>query len=264
MTHSMMCSSVAHLLGAWHDGELAYDEQIAVESHLDVCAACSATIRELRDLQAALHPDTLSAVSGAKQPIAEAELERQLRTMSETVLSRVRAERHNSLASQISRIFEDLHFVWAGVAAVSATAACVAVLASVLHFAPAQRDDSLSGVLSALAEPGSDRNPVRLDEGTELPRVDEADVMPAMLVPMPDASATKPISFAIAGVLTQEGRVRYAAVLPAGEYRDQDARRLMNTVSSARFRPAHRRGAPVAVNLIWLFEQTTVLGKTGV
>ncbi len=38
----------------------------------------------------------------------------------------------------------------------------------------------------------------------------------------------------------------------------------MDAVSSARFRPAHRRGAPVAVNLIWLFEQTTVLGKTGV
>ena len=58
--------------------------------------------------------------------------------------------------------------------------------------------------------------------------------------------------------------MRYAAVLPAGDYGDQDARRLMNTVSSTRFHPAHRRGAPVAVNLIWLFEQTTVLGKTGV
>ncbi len=102
----------------------------------------------------------------------------------------------------------------------SATAACVAVLAAVLHFAPAQRADSLSGVLSALAEPGTDRNPVRIDEGTALPRVDEANVMPAMLVHCP-MRRRPAVSLAITGVLTQEGRVRYAAVLPAGEYRDR-------------------------------------------
>ena len=35
-------------------------QQIAVDAHLGVCAACSATMRELRDLQAALHLDALS------------------------------------------------------------------------------------------------------------------------------------------------------------------------------------------------------------
>ena len=35
----------------------------------------------------------------------------------------------------------------------------------------------------------------------------------------------------------------------------------MDAVSSTRFQPAQRGGAPVAVNLIWLFERTTVRGK---
>ena len=40
-------------------------------------------------------------------------------------------------------------------------------------------------------------------------------------------------------------------------------RRVMRAVSATRFRPAQHNGAPVAVNLIWLFEQTTVKGKSG-
>jgi hypothetical protein len=263
MTHSMMCSSVAHLVEARHDGELAYDEQIAVDAHLAVCASCSAAARELRDLQTVLNHESLSSGSAWQPHGTPARLESQLAAMRENVLGRVRAERHDRFTAQIARMFEDLHFVWAGLAAVTATAVCVAAMASVWHFAPTPRADSLSGVLSALAEPGSDRNPMRLDEGTQLPRVDPADVMPAMLVAMPDASAAKPMSMTITGVLTQEGRVQYAAVLPAGKYGDLDARRVMHTVSSTRFRPAQRHGAPVAVNLIWVFEQTTVLGKRG-
>ena len=37
----------------------------------------------------------------------------------------------------------------------------------------------------------------------------------------------------------------------------------MQAVATTRFRPAQRHGTPVAVNLIWLFEQTTVRGKSG-
>ena len=221
-------------------------------------------MRELRDLRTQLRRDPVLEEPRETDPFASQRLDAELGAMAEAIVTRVRAERHDKLSAQVSRLFEDLHFVWAGLAAVSATAACAAIVAAVLHFAPAERADSLSGVLAALAAPGSDRNPMRLDEGTELPRVNEEDVMPAILVPLPAVATGRPVSLAIAGVLTQEGRVRNAALLPAGEYGDLDAQRVMHAMSSTRFHPAQLRGAPVAVSLIWLFEQTTVLGKTGV
>ena len=121
--HSMLCSSVAHLIEPWHDGELCLDEQVVVEGHLAVCAACSATARELQELRQLLHAHG--------EPGDTPAIERTLDIITQTVVSRARAERDASFTAQVSRMFEDLHFVWAGLAAVGATAACVAVIAAV-------------------------------------------------------------------------------------------------------------------------------------
>jgi len=255
MTHSMMCGSVVDLVEALHDGELSIDEQVQVERHLEVCAACHSTARELREVR-----DLMGAGIEARAPRDEARLSRDLETMSQAVVSRVRSEREASWPVQVARAFEDLHFVYAGLGAMSATASCVLTIAAVLHFAPAQREDSLSGVLAALAEPGSNRNPVSLDERMELPRFDDENV--GVLEALPDATTPQASTLAVAGVLTQEGRVAQAEILPARED-DELERRVMQAVSATRFRPAQRDGAPVAVNLIWLFEQTTVRGKSG-
>ena len=51
--------------------------------------------------------------------------------------------------------------------------------------------------------------------------------------------------------------MRSASVQPRPEDVELE-RQVMHAVSQARFRPAQRHGTPVAVNLIWLFEQTTV------
>jgi Putative zinc-finger len=246
--HSLLCSSVAHLIEPWHDGELSLDEQIVVEGHLAVCAACSATARELQELRQLLHAHG--------EPGDTPAIERTLEIITQTVVSRARAERDASFTAQVSRMFEDLHFVWA------ATAACVAVIAAVLQFAPAQRDDSLSGVLAALAaEPGSNRNPLRLDERTRLPRLDEDDnVSSEVLESLPDPSPLNASPLMIAGVLTQEGRVSHASVLPSWEDREA-RRRVIDAVAGVRFQPAQRGGTPVAVNLLWLVEHTTVRGK---
>ena len=85
-------------------------------------------------------------------------LDAQLASMSSAVISRVKAERAQSLPSRIARLFEDLHLVWAALAATTATATAAAIVAGVLYFAPKERSDSLAGVLSALAAPGSDRS----------------------------------------------------------------------------------------------------------
>jgi predicted anti-sigma-YlaC factor YlaD len=249
----MMCSAVVDLLEPLHDGELAVGEQVRVENHLALCAACHATARELREVR-----EMMSAALGTRAPHDEAELSRDLDAMSQSVVSRVRSEREASWPVQVGRAFEDLHFVYAGLGAMSATASCILAIAALLYFAPAQRDDSLSGLLAAMAEPGSNRNPVSLDERMVLPRVADGHV--DVLEGLPETSTPNPSALAVAGVLTQEGIVAQASFLPAKED-DELERRVMQAVSSTRFRPAQRHGSPVAVNLIWLFEQTTVRGK---
>ena len=252
MRHSMMCTAVVDLLEPLHDGELPIDEQVQVENHLALCAACHATSRELREVR-----QMLGAVLAAA-PRNETDLSRDLESMSQSVVSRVRSERESSWPVQFARAFEDLHFVYAGLGAMSATASCVAAIAGLLYFAPAQRDDSLSGLMAAMAAPGSNRNPLSLDERMELPRVDDDHV--AVLEGLPESATPHPTALAVAGVLTQEGVVAQASFLPAKED-DELERSVMRAVSATRFRPAQRHGSPVAVNLIWLFEQTTVRGK---
>jgi hypothetical protein len=249
MKHSMLCSPFADLLEAWHDGELPVDEQIAVQNHAAGCAACSATMRELRQLRIRLHVALDERFPGD---------DRALEQLTLAVVSRVKAERNESFFVRVTRMFEDLHLVWAGLAGSTATATCVAVMAAVLHFAPPERSDSLAVLLS---EPGTNRNPVRMDYRTALPRVEEQNVMRAMLVDSADASAGLSQTLTVTGIVTQEGRLSRASVVEAGGYEGGEARRLMDAVATARFQPAQRGGAPVAVNLIWLLERTTVRGK---
>ena len=251
----MMCTTVVDLIEPLHDGELAIDDQVRVENHLALCASCYATSRELREVR-----EMIGAGVGTWSPRGETELSRDLETMSQSVVSRVRTEREASWPVQFARAFEDLHFVYAGLGAMSATASCIATIAAVLYFAPTQRDDSLSGLIAALAEPGSNRNPVSLDERMELPRLEDEHV--GALDVLPEHATPNPTALAVAGVLTQEGLMAQASVLPAKED-DELERRVMRAVSETRFRPAQRHGSPVAVNLIWLFEQTTVHGKSG-
>lgn len=246
MKHSMLCAAFTRRLEAYHDGELPVDEQIAVGSHLADCAACNATVRELRELRGAML-DQLAGMTPA--------VDRALDQLSRSVVSQAKAERSQSLTVRITRMFEDLHLVWAGLAGSAATASCVAIMGAVLHFAPPERADSLAVLLS---QPGTNRNPVRMDNLTAAPRVDEQNVMRAMLVDSPEGASQ---SMTVAGIVTLEGRLSRAALLDSGGYPSMDARRVMDAVSAARFQPAHRRGTPVAVNLVWLLERTTVRGK---
>jgi hypothetical protein len=247
----MLCASFMPLLEAYHDGELSVEERIAVAGHLRGCAACNATIRELGELRGALQGHL-----EVSRPAVDQLLDR----LSQSVVSRVKAERSETLPARVTHMFEDLHLVWAGLAGSAATASCVAIMAAVLHFAPPERADSLAVLLS---EPGTNRNPVRMDNLMAVPRVDEQNVMRAMLVDAPDWASQDwaSQSMTVSGVVTLEGRLSRAALLDAGAYSSGEVRRLIDAVSAARFQPAQRGGAPVAVNLIWLLERTTVRGK---
>ncbi len=247
----MVCASVSSVLEAYHDGELPVEQQIVVQTHLAECHVCAAEAKSLRILR-----DTLRATADVASSDA---VEASLASMSAEVIGRVKAERHESWPARVGRMFEDLHLVWAGLAATSATVTCAAIVAGVLYFAPAERGDSLAGVMSALAAPGSDRNPMVLDDQINLPRFELQPTMPTM----PAVKGDDPDVALVSGVVTQDGRVVFPSLL-SSPYSTADDRRLITAVSGARFEPATTRGTgvAVAVNFVWLFERTTVRAKS--
>lgn len=250
----MLCASVNRVLEAYHDGELPIQEQIAVASHVSECALCASQAKSLRMVRDALRA---TADTTPDEQATPARVEAHLNGMAAAVISRVKAERQQSLPVRVARAFEDMHLVWAALAATTATATCAAVVAGVLYFAPKERDDSLAGLMAALAAPGSDRNPMMLDNRVILPRF-ESDANVPMV---PATTADSDESFAISGVLTQEGRVAFPSLL-SSSYGSAADRSVMDAMANARFEPATRGGAPVAVNLVYVFERTTVKGKS--
>jgi hypothetical protein len=252
----MVCASVSRVLEAYHDGELPIEQQIVVETHVAECYTCAAEFESLRQLRHALR--------ASAEVTSDVQLDAHLAGISAEVISRVKAERHESWPARIGRMFEDLHLVWAALAATTATAACAAIVAGVLYFAPAERNDSLAGVMAAFASPGSDRNPMMLDERSiNLPRFELEPTMPT-IPNIPGIKGDPDIVVTMSGMVTQDGRVVFPSLL-SSPYSSAYDRRLVSELSTTRFEPATTRGltrTPVAVNFVWLMERTTVHGKS--
>jgi hypothetical protein len=244
---ALRCQSVRRDLEAFHDGELSVQEQVAVAAHVQNCASCAHRLQTLAAIGTQLREEAQHVASDPPD----------LGALRDAILSRAQAEHNESLPVRVSHLFDDMHLVWAGLSATGAMVTCAAILFAIWFLSPPERDDSLAGVLSALASPGSDRNPVMLDLRMRLPRVNDDAMLPAMLA----ATATeKDLVLTLAAVVTQEGRISRSEVLESN-HQDRDAVLLMNAISGARFQPASLRGSPVAVNLVWMLTHTTVRGK---
>lgn len=240
------CGAVRRRLQPFHDDELPVEDHFAVETHLDWCRSCAAGAEELRRLSEVLH----TAASVRKGPADAVD------ALSVSVVSRLEAEREESLPCRLGRMFEDLHFVWAALGA-TATAFSVVVMAGLLPFTVPERSDSLSGILTALATPGSNENPVRLDYRLRLPSVDPDGLMRVML----ETPSGDDMLCALAAVVTREGQVTDLEILLPNESDREAARNLLATAANARFQPAFYGNSPVAVNLVWLLARTTVRAK---
>jgi hypothetical protein len=256
----LACGTVRRRLGAFHDGELAVRDRLAVAHHLQRCPPCTLEARQL-----GLIGQLLQAEAEARAGTAP-----DIQAFSATIASRVAAEREASLPVRVGRMFEDMHLVWAGLSATAATVTCAALLFVIWFLSPPERSDSLAGMLSAMASPGTDRNAVVLSG------IADGSVLPAMFAA--DASEEDLVS-ALAAVVTQEGRVLRREVSLSRRSDREAVLRLMNAVSEARLQPASLRGNPIfllrsesrdvgegsgrpgGVNLIWLLTHTTVRGK---
>ena len=148
-----------------------------------------------------------------------------------------------------------MHLVWAGIGATVATLICVVGSASVLHAANQERPDSLAGVISLLANPGSNANPLRLNYDMMAPR---AVTDPAIEMSEEDAE------YALSAVVSREGRVQGIEVIndaqPLGKRAVVNA--MLNEAYRVQFAPAQARtGDAVAVSMVWLVANTTVKGR---
>jgi hypothetical protein len=242
----LTCAAVRRRLTAFHDRELPVADMIAVESHLDGCPPCA---REASSLVAL--GELLRAVS-----VTAAAEQGDLAGLRADVISRVHQEREDALPARLERLRDDLHLVWIGLAAAAATLVCGAMVAGLLHFASPGRSDSLAGLIQALATPGSNGNPVRLETYMRYPSPG-IDVVPAALA---SSIGREEAILTLQAIVTREGAVRELELLSDNHDHDQ-IEQLLDAISRARFEPARQAGAPIAVNMVWLLAHTTVRGK---
>jgi len=243
----LTCAAVRRRLPAFYDRELGVGELIAIESHLHDCPPCARDLHALREIGEALR------AAAARAPSDD------WTGLRSSVVSRMRAEAHESWTARAGRAFDDLHLVWIGLASTVATIVCSGVVLSMLHFASPERQDSLAAVIAVMAAPsGSDLNPARLDSRIRVPSVPENGIVSATLESSPMKGE---LELPLSAIVTREGRVSGLELLNKAQDYPQ-VMEFVDALSRGRLEPAQFGGSPVAVNLVWLVTHTTVKPKT--
>ena len=253
----LTCAAARRRLEAFHDEELAVSEQIAVSSHLDWCEECAARLADLQLVRGSLREALRESIA------LSAEEEIGLHT---TIVSRAKAEEAMSFDATMRDVFQDMHFVYAGMSAAVAVLLCVVVTFGAMRAATI-RPEALVGMLKGWGSLGTNENPVSLpNPGSMTVRVQ---------MPRPDRfPATTNIEggdavVAFMAVLTREGRVQSLELLrdqgtpwiAPGYNEDAVVKDVLEATSEARFQPASVAGSPVAVNVVWIVAHTTVRGS---
>ena len=247
MMHEHPCTDVRERLEAFYDGELAVDDRIAIQNHLGECVACTLATEELGTLGASLRElAAQSAVHASDEPLR----------ISTRVLERLRVEEQFSMRAQVVALFQDMHLVWAGLGATVATMICVIGSASVLHAANQQQPGSFANVISILASPGSNENPMRLNYEMMAPRAVSAAPI--------EMTSEEDSEYALSAVVSREGDVQGVEVINQSRSKDRSVNAMLNDAYRVKFAPAQARGDAVAVSMVWLVASTTVKGRPDV
>jgi hypothetical protein len=251
----MTCSSVQRRLQSFHDGELPVKEMIDVEAHIGTCPPCARDRRQIQTLGDALR---LAAAPAPAEDWAG---------LQPGVISRMRAEQHESWPARAHRFIDDVHLVWIGLASAMATLVLAGSIFGMVQNIP-DRNDSLAAMFAVLgAKVGSDLNPASLDgRGLNLgptpvlvPTVPQDGVVYATLETstIPDG-----VMVPLSAQVTTNGSVENVRMLDQ-TLATTGVRDLMDALSRGRLEPAQYGGSPVAVSVVWLLANTTVKpGKT--
>lgn len=247
---ALTCGATRRRLHAFHDEELPIGDQIAVSAHLEWCEACAAELAQLRVLSNAFR------ASAHVRSMLSHEEETSLQA---SVVSRMKAERTVSFVAQAREMFEDMHLVYAGLGGAAAAMVCVLIMLGMMRFATNERPDSLAALIIALGSPGSNLNPVPPLPRIQMPRPLSVSSFSS------DPDATGDSLIMMAAIVTREGTVTELALLDPGGGRlttntgqSKAVEELLGAVARARFEPGRVDGLPVAVDMVWVVEHTTV------
>ena len=271
-TKTLRCRTARQWLTAAHDGELPVARQVALDAHLDSCVSCRRGRHDLTAIGVALReyatehrPDETDCAGLASR-----------------VLATVPAGPHRPFERRLREVAADgQRLCVVGGAAASMLVAGVFV-AMALSFSPPVHPHSLAGFLQGSNSLGSNANPLLgFETGVSLPHVWADTQAAAMLIrPLPPLVLE---NLALAAVVTREGELASVEVLrqhsadgrrdtpgehaaggsrrvAGGAAREAELQRALSRLASdVRFVPARAWGGPVAVNVVWLLERTTVL-----
>jgi len=254
------CDYARSRLDAFADGELPMGDQVLVETHLRWCQTCAARLEDARIIGASLR---MVGRTGDAAP-ADVDLDRALAAMQAEVVAQANTEYEQSFAVRVQELFSDMRLWWPALGATIAVALSVGVAGNLWKATSTEQPTSLAAMIESLAEPGSNRNPQRLDAAMYLPRLEDGAAFDdAMLAEHHDNYQDE--LYAVAAVLTREGTVGDYALLERGGVQrlpaagDGEALEALHAVRQSRFAPAQRPGRQVvAVNMVLLFARTTV------
>lgn len=254
MMHAVSCGEVQNRLEEFHDGELTVEGRVAVQGHLRDCVTCALAAGELDELRDSLREAALG-LPDRSAPEAE--------QLTKGVVERVRVEAEQSWSAEMRSLFQDMHLVWAALGATAATLVCLLGSLSVFHATSQERPDSLAGLISFLASPGSNENPVRLDSRMRAPRWrTDGEGLPLSAIPGDDGV------LALSAVVTREGRVQNLELLSSDralgvKVRPDVLLAMIQAAYQVEFEPATTAstGDPIAVSMVWLLASTTVKGE---
>ncbi len=133
------CTGVLPHLHAFADGELRGEMLRSVATHLEHCASCADRVLEIGSLG-----DVLRTHAQVDPPA-------DLAGLADGVVSRIRAEDHESWRALFERATDDLHWVMVGVGSVAASFVSALVVSVVIQSGVSQRSDSVAALLNTLA-----------------------------------------------------------------------------------------------------------------
>jgi hypothetical protein len=242
----LTCTAARRRLNAFHDHELTVTEQIAVSAHLDWCDDCAAAFADLRTISVALR-------AGAHQRAALSNEEAAVFTAN--VVNRMKAERQASLSVRMQLLFEDMHFVYAGLGATAATLVCVVIMLGMMRFATSERPDSLAAIVNVLA------TPLECEPGVD-PSASACHERWTGRFQRANESAEQDAIFTLESMVTRHGRLASLELLRSGRHATPAAdaklvEGLLDVVSRARFEP---QSAPLSdlARMVWWVEHATV------
>jgi hypothetical protein len=254
------CETARELLEGFVDGELALADQVTVESHLRWCRTCANRVEDMRLIGTSVRLASPAQTASATDT-------RALSAIQSGVLTRIRAEREQSLPVRVRSLFDDMRLFWPAIGATASLLACLVASLSVLQAATAENPESLAAMIERLdrpstpvlppANPGSDQNPMRLDGRVSFPRaLDSVSALETMW--------DEEVAIAVSAVVTREGRIATYDLLQADDVNTRRSRTsaeevtaVLDGVKRSRFAPAEAAGTKVAVNMVWLLVRTT-------